>query len=194
MLAISSRSSRRQFYHSSAPMTAGSASHRGVYSSVDEIFSLIKVLILQEWKVPLESSSGNPPWQGDVSPILDILSNGAILDTTTGKGRQTACNAFCSNQSFKFFGWQSIIKAFSNGRASRRVNKGRRVRVAGPDERLNVNGYKTHMEPMNTLSYGDTVNGSVKPYKTLKWIVCGIFLTKVSCLNISVELLMNQNV
>ena len=74
-----------------------------------------------------------------------------------------ASNSLAGSPSFK-----PSTYTTSNGRASRRVNKGRRVRVAGPDERLNVNGYKTHMEPMNTLSYGDTVNGSVKPYKTLK--------------------------
>ena len=120
-----------------------SIQQRCIFFSID---SLLTVQFLQEWE-------HTKTWGSQLYDVTYTIkgSNPRVLDSTTDKGRQKACDAFCSNQSFRFkfsctsrilSGYlssilqESIISAFfttSNGRPSSRVNMGRRVRVAGPD-------------------------------------------------------------
>ena len=101
-----------------------------------------------------------------------MLSNGAILDTTTDKEtllRREPDSLQCLLCQSKLSIFWSGDAQVSKGRvfsthedARRRVSEGR---TQGQTRRLNVNGHETHMGSMNTISYGDTVNGSVKPHQ-----------------------------
>ena len=72
-----------------------SIQQRCIFFSID---SLLTVQFLQEWE-------HTKTWGSQLYDVTYTIkgSNPRVLDSTTDKGRQKACDAFSSNQSFRFF-------------------------------------------------------------------------------------------